>query len=94
MPKSTEIRRKLVDLSSAIDRCLEEGRRKQDCEREQAAAMNELRKIARDRLVITKLCRKRYYREKYIALGIWPLSPQPWVAPKPRIQHFSVELIG
>jgi hypothetical protein len=31
---------------------------------------------ARTRRAIERQCRKKYFREKYIALGMWPMPPE------------------
>ncbi|UFW65790.1 hypothetical protein RlegWSM1455_07145 [Rhizobium laguerreae] len=31
---------------------------------------------ARTRRAIERQCRKKYYREKYTAMGLWPLPPE------------------
>lgn len=60
---------KNVARALARSEALEEARLKREAEERLA------RSQIRTRLAIERQCRKRYYRDKYTALGLWPLPP-------------------
>jgi hypothetical protein len=76
VPAKAKLTRSDRDIQRAFDRFFANLDKQADADKANEEAARLANAEARTRRAIERQCRKKYYREKYIALGMWPLPPE------------------